>query len=287
MGVVNVTPDSVTNLKNYSPLAQLKLLKSCGVKFLDIGAESTAPKSLPLTPQEEQQRFLNFLDQKEENVLELLFSFPILSIDTYHPETFHFWYELWQKNKAPNQLCLNDVSGKLEESFLNELSHWKNILLVVGHNNAPSRDLTGQHILYQLEKSLTQKEFFEILKKFFFDVQEKLLKIQFPLEKVFFDPGIGFSKNAQQSLWILESLEELIEYSTLSPSKWLLGFSRKSCLKEKMISLFPKEAMLLWSQEEITQTTEYLHFFYVQKLWQKYAEKILFRIHDPRPFMIF
>ena len=89
MGIVNVTPDSFSDGgKYFSPEEAVRrahnLLRE-GADMIDFGAESTRPGATPLSWEQEWSRL--------EPVLERFFASPvrgpqpIVSIDTYHPET--------------------------------------------------------------------------------------------------------------------------------------------------------------------------------------------------------
>ena len=100
MGVVNVTPDSFTDggrfLAPDAAAAHGRQLLADGAHLLDLGGESTAPGSRPITGEEELRRL--------EPVVRALAPAAILSIDTYHAATAARCLEL-------GAAIVNDVSA--------------------------------------------------------------------------------------------------------------------------------------------------------------------------------
>jgi dihydropteroate synthase len=197
MGVMNITPDSFSDGGEYD-LSRL----SASVDAWDIGAESTAPKNSAITPEEEWARL--------ESHLDLILKIPLLSLDTYHPET------IFRMAGLRNNLIWNDVSGKFDKHVEEFLSLDKSFQYVLCHNLAPSRELTGRHMDYVTGTTL------ESLTEFF-------LKYKYP--RVIFDPCLGFSKTYEENWNILGNMGEL--QKRVGHNRWLIGFSRKSFLRKK------------------------------------------------------
>ncbi len=197
MGVMNITPDSFSDGGEYD-LSRLSL----SADAWDVGAESTAPMNLSISADEEWGRL--------EPHLPALLKIPLLSLDTYHPET------IFRMAGLRNNLIWNDVSGKFDKSVEEFLSLDSSFQYVLCHNLAPSRDLTGRHMDYATGTSL------ETLTAFF-------LKYKHP--RVIFDPCLGFSKTYEENWMILENMGELSR--RVGHKRWLIGFSRKSFLRKK------------------------------------------------------
>ena len=100
MGVVNVTPDSFSDggrhLAPDAAVAHGRRLIADGAHLLDLGGESTAPGSRPITGEEELRRL--------EPVVRALAPTACLSIDTYHAATAARCLELGAR-------IVNDVSA--------------------------------------------------------------------------------------------------------------------------------------------------------------------------------
>jgi len=84
MGIVNVTPDSFSDggqfFKPEEAVRRALNMADEGADILDLGGESTRPGATPLAWEEEWRRL-------EPVVKSLVDKFPLLSVDTYHPET--------------------------------------------------------------------------------------------------------------------------------------------------------------------------------------------------------
>lgn len=204
MGVINLTPNSFSDggeLKDSSSLIN-RLNQFGSVDALDIGAESTAPMNASISSDEEWDRISPFLDW-------ILAQKPLISIDTYHPETIFKIAALWPKDRP---LIWNDVSGKFDHHVERYLRMRSDFHYVFCHNLAPTRELSGRHMDY-LSDTLDLWSYFS--------------PHQHP--QVIFDPCLGFSKTYEQNWMILDQFPELQK----KYPRWLLGFSRKSFLRKK------------------------------------------------------
>jgi dihydropteroate synthase len=197
MGVMNITPDSFSDGGEYD-LSRLSL----PVDAWDVGAESTAPMNASISAEEEWKRF--------EPHLDVLMKVPMLSVDTYHPETIYRFANL------RNNLIWNDISGKFDEHVENFLSLDKSFHYVFCHNLAPTRELSGRHMDYVTGTSLNSLvDYFR----------------GFRHPRVIHDPCLGFSKTFEENWMILENFGEL--QRRVGHDRWLVGFSRKSFLRKK------------------------------------------------------
>ncbi|MES2525519.1 MAG: dihydropteroate synthase [Bdellovibrionota bacterium] len=194
---MNITPNSFSDGGEYD-LSRL----SESADAWDIGAESTAPMNAPITADEEWARL-------EKHLPELI-KVPLLSLDTYHPET------IFRMSSLRKNLIWNDVSGKFDTHVENFLSLDSSFQYVLCHNHAPTRELSGRHMDYVLGTTL------DTLTDFF-------LKYKHP--RVIFDPCLGFSKTYEENWKILENMAEL--QKRVRHPRWLIGFSRKSFLRKK------------------------------------------------------
>ncbi len=234
MGVMNITPDSFSDGGEFD-LTRL----SVPLDAWDIGAESTAPMNAAITAEDEWARLAPHLPT--------LLNIPLLSLDTYHPETI-FRMAALRKN-----LIWNDVSGKFDKNVENFLSLDSSFQYVLCHNLAPSRELTSQHMNYVLGTTL------DTLAAFF-------LKFKHP--RVIFDPCLGFSKTYEENWMIMENMGEL--QKRIGHKRWLVGFSRKSFLRKKF-------KLELSQREELDQ-------IHVQVLSEVLAEmngEVWIRTHRP------
>lgn len=247
---MNITPNSFSDGKELNtPEKFLARLKSFGpVDSLDIGAESTAPMNAAISWEEEWGRIEKFLPCIKSSGV-------FLSLDTYHPETV---FKFWQETKTP--FIWNDVSGKIDEDVEKFLRLHENNRYVFCHNLAPTRELSGSHINYKSPKE--GEEYLEELADYF------LPHIK---SQVIFDPCLGFSKTYEQNWFILENFGRLQE--KVPHNEWLLGFSRKSFLRQKL-------GIAKMTEESKEELDHYHHE--VIKLLVKDARHILWiRTHRP------
>ncbi len=210
MGIVNVTPDSFSE-KNPAPLAQdkLKLFDEFGVHIVDLGAESTRPGAIPLSPQQEWNRLAPLMDWWIGRTRTRIFK-PILSVDTYHPETA-------ARAIAMGAGMVNDVSGLADAKMLEVLADSRAQYVLMHSLSVPAdpkRTLQAEDPVNEvLSWARTQLA--------------RLQEHGISLDRVIFDPGIGFGKTAAQSWALVRSIERFYEL----PVRLLAGHSRKSFIQ--------------------------------------------------------
>lgn len=212
MHIVNITPDSFSdggqmNLKQFKIL--LKTSSVYDLHILDLGAESTRPGATPIMPETEWNRLEPFINCFFNYYHGQSFR-PRLSIDTRHPQTA-------RQAIAKGIDMINDVSG-LSKEMLNVLTS-SNVEYVLTHSlSVPA----NKH------KTLSeQKNPIAEIKKWLEQKLEILDKHNISLNRIIFDPGIGFGKTASQSLYILRNIKEFFNL----PVRIMVGHSRKSFMK--------------------------------------------------------
>ena len=203
MGIVNVTPDSFSDGGEYiNPriaAEHCKNLIADGAEILDIGAQSTRPGAVQVSPQEEWERLQPVLDQLD------LKDIPV-SIDTFRDEVIQ---KLLKKYPIA---WINDVSGKLQDATLEAIQqagckicimHSLSVPPMKTENIAPSWDALDiwaeQHI-------------------------DKLTAFGFKTDDIVLDPGFGFGKTAYTSGFLLRTIEHMHAWGC----PILVGHSRKS-----------------------------------------------------------
>ena len=213
MQTVNATPDSFSdgglmNLKKFNNL--LEDIKENFVSILDLGAESTRPGAGFVSAEEEWQRLLPYISA--------FFDFykndplcPRLSIDTRHIET-----ACRAVDKGVD--IINDVSGLCSEEMLDLLKN-SSVEYVLMHSLSIPAD--PKNILPESQDPVLE------IKNWLKEKIQLLQKKEVDLNRIIFDPGIGFGKNAYQSLEILKRAEEFQDL----PFRILVGHSRKSFMK--------------------------------------------------------
>ena len=203
MGVVNITPDSFSGDglgKNIDKaLEQAFYFQNCGVDIIDVGGESTRPISVysdvkPITIEEEIDRVIPIITTLKNNL-----EIPI-SIDSRRTvvvrEAFNVGADI-----------INDVSMMNYDTSMIDTVCDLNIPFILTHNKQIDQD---ENVIVNIQKDL-KKSINELDRK------------GFDLSKLIIDPGIGFGKTADQSISIINELNQLkLGFPVL------IGTSRKS-----------------------------------------------------------
>ena len=209
MAIFNTTPDSFSdggelNLDRFAE--DLKKIQNHFISIVDLGAESTRPGALPVSPTEEWERLKPYMEQFFNFYKDQVFR-PKLSVDTRHPQTA-------EKAIERGADIINDVSGQL----------WKTSDLF----SAPNVDYVLTHsVTVPVDRTQTlplDKDPVEEIKKEMESTINNMEKRNISLERVILDPGIGFGKTAEQSLEILKRVKEFYCF----PLRIMIGHSKKS-----------------------------------------------------------
>ncbi|NBV07092.1 MAG: dihydropteroate synthase [Proteobacteria bacterium] len=195
VGILNVTPDSFSDGGKFNSLdnalIQLKKMIDEGADVIDIGAESTRPNAVKITAEEEWQRLEKILPEIIKVVKN---SAPKIktSIDSYHFETLKKAHEIGVD-------VINDVTG-LSDARIIDFIAAKNIETILMHNlQIPA----VQGAVINRNINLIREIISWAQQKIFYLEQKKVKKSQ-----LIFDPGIGFAKDALQSIRILKNIED-------------------------------------------------------------------------------
>lgn len=201
MGILNVTPDSssdggIWNTKENAVLHTKDMIAD-GADVIDVGAESTRPGCEMLTAEEEIDRLKMFLP----------FVLPVstvpVSVDTYHWKTADYML-----NAGAH--IVNDVWGfQYDRGEMAKVAASYDVPVILVHNQ-----LTEEY----------SNDIIEDLKCFLQKSVNIALKAGVKEKNIILDPGIGFAKDVNQNLEILQRLDELTK---AFPYPWLLGASRK------------------------------------------------------------
>ena len=205
MGILNLTTDSFFDggkyLKKKNTFDKSKVFNAVenmirdGADIIDIGAHSTKPGFIKISPQEELDRL--------GIILEKLKDYPTLfSIDTFN-------YEVIKESISHKIDLINNVFS-FEDTKSFDLVCSENIPICVCHQGDPEND---ENIFSQIEH-------------FFSKIETKFKKKNFNVENIIFDPGFGYGKTPFQNLKILANLEKLKKNRIL-----LAGLSQKKFLR--------------------------------------------------------
>lgn len=184
MGILNVTPDSFSDGGNYTTVEravqQAVHMEQLGADIIDIGGESTRPDHDAISVEEELARVLPMIKAVKESI-----HIPI-SIDTYKAETAR------QAVEAGAEI-INDVWGAKRDPEIASVAATYDVPIILMHNR-------------------TNENYTSIIDDMKRDLEESIeiaIKAGVPKDNIILDPGIGFAKNAQDNLVVMNNLEEL------------------------------------------------------------------------------
>jgi 2-amino-4-hydroxy-6-hydroxymethyldihydropteridine diphosphokinase/dihydropteroate synthase len=211
MGIINLTPDSFSDggrHASWPAVAEtIDAMLANGVQYLDFGAESTRPGATPLTADEEWLRLEPMLTATLEKLAGDQLR-PAISIDTYHASVAAKAIELGAD-------MINDVAGLTDPEMLS-LAAETAVEFVAMHNLGlpadPARTLaTSSSAVDQVDAWLDRQ-------------LDRWQQAGVALDRIVFDPGIGFGKNPLQSLELLRHIDRFQDKGL----RLLVGHSRKS-----------------------------------------------------------
>src|SRR5665647_207661 len=199
MGILNVTPDSFSDGGQFSNKEgavrrALEMIEQ-GADIIDIGGESTRPNQIAVSEDEEIDRVISVI-----RALKAEIDTPI-SIDTYKAKVA----ELAIQEGAA---LINDVWGFKKDLEMAAVAAKYSVPCCLMHNRVSN--------LYN-----------DIIEDMLKDITESIdiaLEAGVKRENIIIDPGIGFAKNGEQNLMVLNRLEEFKKLEL----PMLLGTSRKS-----------------------------------------------------------
>ena len=201
MGILNVTPDSFSDGGKYNcidnALKHAEKMISEGADVIDVGGESTRPGYTKISDDEEAERIAPIIEKIKNN-----FDIPV-SADTY------------KSNVAKAAISagadlINDIWGFQYDNNMASVLKENNISACMMHNRK-NTDYTCfiDDVISDLKKSITIADDAGIQR-----------------DKLIIDPGIGFAKNLDQNLELINRLD-IFDVLGLPV---LLGTSRKSVI---------------------------------------------------------
>lgn len=215
MGVLNVTPDSFYDGgRHEGERAESRLIElaSEGAFVIDIGGESTRPGAQPVLAKEQLERLAPAVTAAIRLACRTRRHW--VSVDTTDPavaETVLGW----------GAHIINDVS-LLADLDLARVVKAKNATLLLTHSRGKMADMSG---FSQYPDGAYTDVVSDVMSDWI-TARDRAIRAGVHVSDVLFDPGIGFAKNAQQSLDVLRRISE---FSVLG-APIVIGPSRKSFL---------------------------------------------------------
>lgn len=187
MGILNVTPDSFSDGGRYlaprQALSHALRMEAEGADLIDVGAESTRPGARSVSWKEELGRLLPVLERLVPRL-----KVPI-SVDTARA---------WVARRAveAGASLINDVTA-LRDPRMSEVVAEVRVPVILMHMRGTPRTMQRNAVYQALIPEILRELKISLRKARQAGVQRECLLI---------DPGIGFSKDARQSLLVLKAL---------------------------------------------------------------------------------
>lgn len=203
MGILNITPDSFSDGGKWNKLDDAlkhadEMIKD-GADIIDVGGESTRPGYTLLSDEEETERVVPVIERLKKE-----FDIPI-SVDTYKS---HVALAAVQAGAD----LVNDIWGLKYDGDIAKVIADNDVVCCLMHN-----------------RDMAKNPYNNLLADILNDLQECINiahKAGIKDEKIILDPGIGFGKDLQMNLKVMNNLEllDVLGYPVL------LGTSRKSMI---------------------------------------------------------
>ncbi len=207
MGILNITPDSFSDGGKYlgsdAAIQQAEKMIKEGVDIIDVGAESTRPGSLPVSPEEQLHRLAPVVSELGRSAS------AVISVDTSSAEVA-------EKILAAGADMINDTTALKDPRMAD----------VVAEAECP---VVLMHMPGNPESMQNNPEYNDVVGEIYDYLSEKIeLAIDAGIrkDKILIDPGIGFGKRVEDNISLISRISEF---------RWLgcrivMGHSRKSFL---------------------------------------------------------
>lgn len=208
MGVLNVTPDSFFDGGRHDNAAaatqRIDQLAAEGADLIDIGAESTRPGARAIPAAEQIARLTPALEHALGTGL-------LVSVDTASPAVARHALGLGAQ-------LINDVSCLADADLARACAEYGAPLILM-HTRGPAATMTG----FSVYPDDGYADVVEDVRREWRAARERAVLAGMRAEDVYFDPGLGFAKNARQSYALLAGLARFQSEGVI-----VVGPSRKS-----------------------------------------------------------
>ena len=255
MGVINITPDSFSNdgllLSQRNILEVAQELRADGASWIDVGAVSTRPGSLPISVEEEWERLSPFIAD--------IASRGATSVDTYQSDVARRSCKLGIK-------MINDITGGSNLSMLEVVAD-ANVALVSMYSSA-----NMPHNFNKIGADVVV----DAVLRFFENFVVRAEKVGISIDNLYLDPGMGafLSPDAESSIAVLRALDRLLSFFP----RIVLGISRKGFLRSFRLNPRADSSDLLDTESVCLSIATLLS----SKLAWLPENKVLLRVHDVR-----
>ncbi len=187
-----------------SAAQRIDQLLADGADLIDIGAESTRPGAAAVAASEQIARL-------EPALRYALRSGALVSVDTANAAVARYALELGAQ-------LINDVSCLADDDLARACAEHQAPLIVM-HSRGPAASMAG----FSVYPDAGYQDVVQDVRREWRAARARAVAAGVAAEDVYFDPGLGFAKNAQQSYTLLARLAEF-----QSEGLMVVGASRKS-----------------------------------------------------------
>ena len=220
MGILNVTPDSfysASRMQTEQEIAeQVQQIIDEGASIIDIGAYSSRPNAVHISPNEEMDRLRMGL-----KIINRYHPEAIVSVDTFRAEIAERCVEEY------GAAIINDISaGEMDKQMFETVTRLRVPYIMMHMQGNP--------------QNMQQQPHYEnLLKEVFLYFAQKIQQLRdLGMKDIILDPGFGFGKTLEHNYELMEHLEEF----RLFELPLLVGVSRKSMIY-KLLGNSPQEAL--------------------------------------------
>lgn len=206
MGVLNVTPDSFSDGGRYvdpdAAVAHALSMVEQGADVLDIGAESSQPGAVPIDEEEERRRLIPVVRAVCRRT-----TVPV-SVDTTKAS-------IAQEALDVGAALINDISALRFDARMGDVVAKSGAGLILMHMQGTPQTM---------QRAAQYTDVVEEVRQFLKARLEAAREAGIQAERILLDPGIGFGKNCQHNVVLLDRLDA---FHTLG-RPLVIGVSRKA-----------------------------------------------------------
>lgn len=194
MAVINATPDSFSDAGKYATIeARMERTEEVlrqGADILDIGGQSAITGVPEISEDEEIERITPVIEWVAANTS------AIMSIDTYRPKVAAAALEAGAH-------IINDISGLLHPELADVVAKYRAGYILMHNRGRPKVRLTDANLYEDVVADVLE---------FMDDRFSQLNDAGVSREQVIVDPGPDFAKTPAQTVEVLQSIAQLLDY---------------------------------------------------------------------------
>jgi dihydropteroate synthase len=220
MGILNITPDSFyagCRVQTEEAIAaRVAQILDEGASIIDIGAYSSRPDAVHITPKEEMNRLRTALEIIKRNHPDA-----VVSVDTFRADVAAMCVEEYGVS------IINDIAaGEMDRRMFETVARL-NVPYIMMHMQGTPQDM--------------QKDphYDDLIKEVFLYFAQKVQQLRdLGVKDLILDPGFGFGKTVEHNYELMAHLEEFAIFEL----PLLVGVSRKSMIT-KLLGISPQDAL--------------------------------------------